>query len=401
MVVIASRVGLFLDNHRAIANSFSDKTQFKQDEVIPYTTDFLATLCALNRLGSEAFEASVAMESESQPTVSLILPFLFNFSKKLDSDEKEKSVLLAKNLCEIHLSSVDETIVRKHVEEVFKIFKVFFLDFKSKYLESKFYDTLAISTLLDPRYKSGKSFSVSEKIRLVSKIYLLMLEESASDHKLTTFADDSGQMEANGEIEAEETLSVQDDSLISCDDTECLSDEQDTEMLTTDDEEEESGSLQTSSDESDSENLSKKTNRTKTRSLLKDTKRLKELEEQLDVSALCSRTIKHGTAFDSDSDDEQADGFASLKKEYERFVATKFKSHEDVWSWFEKNQKSFPRVYQICKKLLVIQAFSERLFSKAGIVVSSKRSSLLLDTASDLILLATNSKLINEIYPSY
>lgn len=141
----------FLKNHQPIANSFADKSKFKQDEIFSYNVEFLSKIFALNHLGAEALEISTAMESESQPTISLIIPFLFNFAKILVSDEKIKVASLAEKLCKIHLSVVNVEDVRTHVEKVFKVFNECFIDFKTKYLQSKFYENLAISTLLDSR----------------------------------------------------------------------------------------------------------------------------------------------------------------------------------------------------------------------------------------------------------
>lgn len=141
-----------LKNHQAIANSFADKSKFKQDETFTYDVEFLATLFALNYLSNEATEISTAMEAESQPTVSLILPFVFNFTKRLDSSERLIVAAKAEKLCKIHLSTVNSDDVQLRVDKVFATFKECFVAFKAKYLDSKFYDTLAISTLLDPRF---------------------------------------------------------------------------------------------------------------------------------------------------------------------------------------------------------------------------------------------------------
>lgn len=91
------------------------------------------------------------MESETKLTVSLVIPFLFNFSKKLDFGEKFKVTLAVENLCKIYLSYVSRETTQKHVDDVFKIFKAAFAEFKQKYLGSVFYETLAIYTLLGPR----------------------------------------------------------------------------------------------------------------------------------------------------------------------------------------------------------------------------------------------------------
>lgn len=141
-----------LENHQAISNAFADFKLFKKDEICSYTIEFLTTVCALNVLGAEVYETSNAMESDSQPTVSLIIPFVFNFFKKLESEEKNIVILKAQELCKVYFSVVETQEVKKHVETVFTAFKNCFLDFQKKYLGSKYYDNLAISTLLDPRF---------------------------------------------------------------------------------------------------------------------------------------------------------------------------------------------------------------------------------------------------------
>lgn len=121
---------------------------------------------------------------------------------------------------------------------------------------------------------------------------------------------------------------------------------------------------------------------------------------EVNISNLCSTSIKRGTAFDSDSEPE--DEYYPLVREYNFFVSTKFKSEDSVYQWFEANGQNFPRIRMVCEKLFVVpaaSASSERLFSCAGNVITTKRSCLLPATASNLIMLASNSKILNEIYP--
>ena len=121
----------------------------------------------------------------------------------------------------------------------------------------------------------------------------------------------------------------------------------------------------------------------------------------MDISARCSSFIKRGAAFDSDSESEPETEYEGLKNEYNKFVSTKLKSR-DVWSWLKENKGYFPRINAVCQQLLIIpaaSASSKKLFSKAGNVITTKRTSLLPDTASDLIFLASNSKLIYEFFP--
>lgn len=141
-----------MNNHQAISNAFANPKLFKRDEIYNYSIEFLSIICALNHLGGEVFETSTMLESDSQPTISLILPFLFNFSKKLDSTETEKVILKTEILCKVHFSVVSKEEVRENVALVFKAFKKSFSAFKAKYLHTEFYERLAVSTLLDPRY---------------------------------------------------------------------------------------------------------------------------------------------------------------------------------------------------------------------------------------------------------
>lgn len=141
-----------MENHQAISNAFANPKLFKRDEIYNYSIQFLSVICALNHLGGEVFETSTMLESDSQPTISLILPFLFNFSKKLDSIEKEKVIFKAETLCKVHFSVVSKEEVEKNVTLVFRAFKKSFSTFKAKYLKTEYYERLAVSTLLDPRF---------------------------------------------------------------------------------------------------------------------------------------------------------------------------------------------------------------------------------------------------------
>lgn len=130
------------------------------------------------------------------------------------------------------------------------------------------------------------------------------------------------------------------------------------------------------------------------------TKSIRTIED-VDISSRYSNLLKRGAAFDSDTESEPEDEYEGLKKEYATFVSTKFRS-DDVWDWLKVNKKNFPRIHAICMRLLVIpaaSASSERLFSRAGNVITAKRSALLPDSASDSIFLASNSKLIQEFFP--
>ena len=113
---------------------------------------------------------------------------------------------------------------------------------------------------------------------------------------------------------------------------------------------------------------------------------------------ISSSGVKHGLGFDSDDDPE--DEFDEIKKEYAKFVSTKFKLG-NVWSWFEENKKDFPNVYLLAKEYLIIpasSAASERLFSKAGNIITKKRNRLLPETSQELIFLSSNANELRELY---
>ena len=311
-----------LNNHEAISNCFSNNQLFKRDESFNYTVKFLSTLSALNHLSSEVYETSTAMESESQPTISLILPFLFNFTKKLESAEKDNVAVQSETLCKKYFSSVEMKDVKAVVNVVFDTFKEAFIDFKVKYLESKFYDKLALSTLLDPRYKPGKTFSESEKIRLATKVYVLMSEESScqtestneepSGNCIESSLPDNLQATTTKNPDSERNVGAQADSNIGYDDP-LIDDLQ--RLLSSDSE------FEYTSDEDESLPVEPVT---------------KRLRVEKDIIALCSTKVKRGLAFDSESESEPEDEFQGLKKEYETFVSTKFRS-DDVWEWFRQH----------------------------------------------------------------
>lgn len=169
-------IDFFMANHKAIAECFSNSADFKQDEKFSYDVAFLSRIHTIHYLSSELYIYSCTMESDSEPTASLILPTLFNFSKRLASGENFEVATNAAKLCEVYLSTVNKTQVQLYVDQVFRIFETSFQDFKDKYLGCSYYETLAIATMLDPRYKSGKTFSATEKDRLIKKIEEVALE---------------------------------------------------------------------------------------------------------------------------------------------------------------------------------------------------------------------------------
>lgn len=102
-----------------------------------------------------------------------------------------------------------------------------------------------------------------------------------------------------------------------------------------------------------------------------------ELSDEEDSTQVYSSDLKRGLGFDSESEEEnETNSTTKIKEEYEKFLLTKFKA-ESVWSWFETNMDKFPSIYAIAKQFLIIPASSalaERLFSKAGNVITQKRN---------------------------
>ena len=68
---------------------------------------------------------------------------------------------------------------------------------------------------------------------------------------------------------------------------------------------------------------------------------------------------------------------------------------EHVLQWWKRNEGRFPAIAKVARKVLCIPATStpsERLFSTAGHIISTKRASLLTENASMLCFLAENLK---------
>jgi hypothetical protein len=76
----------------------------------------------------------------------------------------------------------------------------------------------------------------------------------------------------------------------------------------------------------------------------------------------------------------------------------KIKQNESSLTWWNKNKLVFPKIAKVAHKYLGIPATSvpsERLFSSAGNVISSRRKELLPEHAEQLVVLHDNIKLVS------
>ena len=70
----------------------------------------------------------------------------------------------------------------------------------------------------------------------------------------------------------------------------------------------------------------------------------------------------------------------------------------DPLIWWRNNEKRFPRLAELAKKCLAIQATSapaERLFSATGLTIANDRARLTQDNAAQLIFLHDNRTAVN------
>ncbi|GET50019.1 zinc finger BED domain-containing protein 1-like [Rhizophagus irregularis DAOM 181602=DAOM 197198] len=73
------------------------------------------------------------------------------------------------------------------------------------------------------------------------------------------------------------------------------------------------------------------------------------------------------------------------------------KNDQDPLKWWDVNKSQFPVLAQLARKYLSIQATSgasERVFSDAGLIMSSKRTSMKADLFEALIFLKRNGNLV-------
>ncbi|GBC42762.2 zinc finger BED domain-containing protein 1-like [Rhizophagus irregularis DAOM 181602=DAOM 197198] len=97
------------------------------------------------------------------------------------------------------------------------------------------------------------------------------------------------------------------------------------------------------------------------------------------------------------SDDESHD-LQTEDNEVERYlVMAQIKNDQDPLKWWDVNKSQFPVLAQLARKYLSIQATlgaSERVFSDAGLIMSSKRTSIKADLFEALIFLKRNGNLV-------
>ena len=87
---------------------------------------------------------------------------------------------------------------------------------------------------------------------------------------------------------------------------------------------------------------------------------------------------------------------SSAQVELENFLKEKVLGKIDVFEWWGKNKCRFPNIFEFAKQYLIIPATSvpaERVFSKAGEIISAKRNRLSRKRANELIFLNMNKNL--------
>ena len=87
---------------------------------------------------------------------------------------------------------------------------------------------------------------------------------------------------------------------------------------------------------------------------------------------------------------------ATAKTELDVYLKEKVIDTNDVFDWWDKNKLRFPNIFPFIKKYLVIPATSvpsERVFSKAGEIISAKRTRISRKHANELVFLNVNRNL--------
>lgn len=365
----------FVENQLAINNAFQSSS-LKRDEVIYLSKEFFAIVVATEYLGAELAEVSTKLESDCEPTLSLILPFIHNFSNRLfSSSVKETIFQKTKTIILQHFSFVNEENVKNSIDNVFIAFENTFQDFQRKYTSKEMHERLAIATLLDPRFKSGKIFDFEQKQKLLDKIWSLMdLNETERPvtRSLTQVANESNQVSSDSFFEDYEESFERSEMDID----QCISNEESDDV---------SDDYRPYGTEEEA---------------VPDDLGLELFTESQTTSVFSQSTSSLKRCFAEDSDVESDEEVSSVKIEYNQFVTTSFKKKESIWAWFIRHEKSFPRVQKIAFDYLLLPASSasaERVFSRAGNIITSKRICLGTETSNELIILSGNRKILEEI----
>ncbi|KAK3929378.1 Putative AC9 transposase [Frankliniella fusca] len=94
---------------------------------------------------------------------------------------------------------------------------------------------------------------------------------------------------------------------------------------------------------------------------------------------------------------EEEEDERSVEDELDRYLREPIGNDSDIRDWWKQRRERFPRLYRLALQLLVIPATSasaEREFSEAGHVFRQKRLTLNPNTASDILLVHSNSDLL-------
>jgi hypothetical protein len=120
---------------------------------------------------------------------------------------------------------------------------------------------------------------------------------------------------------------------------------------------------------------------------------LEECEPKPKKRKTSTRVYKRSLFSDDESHDLQTED-----NEVERYlVMAQIKNDQDPLKWWDVNKSQFPVLAQLARKYLSIQATSgasERVFSDAGLIMSSKRTSMKTDLFEALIFLKRNGNLV-------
>ena len=93
---------------------------------------------------------------------------------------------------------------------------------------------------------------------------------------------------------------------------------------------------------------------------------------------------------------EGSEDTSSAQIELDIFLKEKVVGKVDAFEWWDQNKFRFPNIFHFVKKYLIVPATSvpaERVFSKAGEIISSKRNRLSRKRANELIFLNINKRL--------